>query len=140
MAARVTFSGHLTGSIPISQWVRPTNLFHLTPGPNASFAFQHDANFITDTGETLTIFDNGSSGIAGRPLPTNATESRGIQLHLNFSTMTATLDQQYLSPTHFLSTSQGNVQMLSNGNAFLGWGGQWYGEACLMYFANSTNS
>ena len=102
----------------------------LMTGPNASFAFQHDANFITNSRDTVTIFDNGSSGVAGRPLPTNATQSRGIQLHLNFSTMTATLDREYLSPTQFLATSQGNVQILPNGNAFLGWGGQWYGEAC----------
>jgi hypothetical protein len=28
--------------------------------------------------------------------------------------------------------------MLPNGNVFLGWGGQWYGEVCLTYSAMLT--
>ena len=96
-------------------------------GNGTRFAYQHDAKFVGNN-NIITIFDNGSDGIAGHPLPTNATQSRGIQLRLNYTSMTVTLEMEFLSPTGLLATSQGNVQSLNNGNKFLGWGGQWYGE------------
>jgi Arylsulfotransferase (ASST) len=36
--------------------------------------------------------------------------------------MTTTLVTEYVHPTEILSVSQGNLQMLPNGNAFVGWG------------------
>jgi hypothetical protein len=38
--------------------------------------------------------------------------------------MSATLVREYTHPNGLLSTSQGNVQVLPNGNAFVGWGSE----------------
>jgi hypothetical protein len=43
-------------------------------------------------------------------------------LHLDMAAMTATLAQDVVHPTEILSVSQGNMQQLANGNAFVGWG------------------
>jgi hypothetical protein len=51
-------------------------------------------------------------------------QSRAIQLRLDEDEMSATLLHQYTSPQQILSTSQGNAQLLSNGNVFVGWGSE----------------
>ena len=42
------------------------------------------------------------------------------------STMTATMVTQFLPPTTRLSSTQGNVQVLADGNVFVGWGSEPY--------------
>lgn len=83
-------------------------------GPNARFAWQHDAR--RQLNGTLTLFDNHESGtgVGGN--------SRGMVLDLDMGTMTATLTYQYIHPTAILSVSQRNMQVLPNGNLFVGWG------------------
>lgn len=83
-------------------------------GPNARFAWQHDAR--RQPNGTLTLFDNheSSADVGGN--------SRGMLLDLDMETMTATLRYQYIHPTAILSVSQGNMQVLPNGNLFIGWG------------------
>jgi hypothetical protein len=80
--------------------------------PGASFAWQHDARRQPDG--TLTLLDNGATP-AVEPL------SRGLILDVDEQAMSAALVRQY---THrkILAGSQGNVQMLENGNVFVGWG------------------
>jgi len=79
-------------------------------GPGTTFALQHDARRQADG--TITIFDDGQApGF-----------SRGIVLRVDETAMTATLVREYLQPQRLLSTSQGNVQVLPNGNVFIGWG------------------
>jgi hypothetical protein len=81
-------------------------------GPGAHFAWQHDARRQPDG--TLTIFDNGST-------PAVEKLSRGLILELDEQAFSATLVRQYTHPK-ILSGSQGSMQLLGNGNVFVGWG------------------
>jgi hypothetical protein len=82
-------------------------------GPGTGFAYQHDARRQRDG--TITIFDNGAS-------PQVHEQSRGIAVDLDTDGMKATLVQEYTHPKGLLSTSQGNLQVLPNGNVFVGRG------------------
>jgi hypothetical protein len=81
-------------------------------GPGSNFAWQHHARRQADG--TLTVFDNGATPAVERL-------SRGLILDLDERAMTASLLDQY---THadVLAGSQGSVQLLDNGNVFVGWG------------------
>ncbi|MBA3790084.1 MAG: arylsulfotransferase family protein, partial [Rubrobacter sp.] len=81
-------------------------------GPGTRTRFQHDARRQPDG--TITIFDNGA-------LKTDKL-SRGIVLRLDEDAMTATLVKEYPNPDKKLSGTQGNVQVLPDGNVFVGWG------------------
>ena len=82
-------------------------------GEGTRTAFQHDARRQEDG--TITIFDNGAH-------PTIHEQSRAIRLQLDEEEMSATLLREYTSPEKILSTSQGNAQLLPNGNVLVGWG------------------
>jgi hypothetical protein len=84
--------------------------FNMTSGSN--FAWQHDARRQPDG--TLTLFDNGATPAVERL-------SRGLILDVDEQAMTATLLRQYTHPK-ILSGSQGSMQLLANGNVFIGWG------------------
>ncbi len=86
-------------------------------GPGTRTAFQHDARRQEDG--TITIFDNGAA-------PRVHQESRGITVELDEDDMTATLVRVLTSPDRLLATSQGNMQVLPNGNVFIGWGSAGY--------------
>lgn len=79
----------------------------------AAFAWQHDIR-LQDDG-TLTLFDNEGSPRVG---PT----SRGLRLSVDEKTMTTSTVAQYLPPTARHSDTQGNVQVLPDGNVVVGWG------------------
>jgi hypothetical protein len=81
-------------------------------GPGTSFAWQHDARRQPDG--TLTVFDNGATPAVERL-------SRGLILDMDEDAMTAGLVHQYTHP-RVLAGSQGSVQLLDNGNVFVGWG------------------
>jgi Arylsulfotransferase (ASST) len=81
-------------------------------GPGSGFAWQHDARRQRDG--TLTVFDNGAA-------PAVEKQSRGLILDVDEQAMTATLLHQYTHP-RVLAGSQGNTQLLDNGNVFVGWG------------------
>lgn len=83
--------------------------FHL--GPGVAFAWQHDARRQPDG--TITVFDDGSS-------PAVEKESRALQIRLDVKAHTATLVRANANGT--LTGSQGNVQLLRNGDMFVGWG------------------
>jgi Arylsulfotransferase (ASST) len=89
-------------------------------GPGTRFAYQHDARRQHDG--TLTIFDNGLNGAT--LVPRAPDRSRGIIVDLDEDEMTATLVHEYTHPDELLSLSQGNMQVLPNGNVFIGWGSQ----------------
>jgi outer membrane protein assembly factor BamB len=78
----------------------------------AMFAWQHDARRQPDG--TITLFDNG------------ATVSRALMLSVDERRRRVQLVREYRHPHDLLSTSQGNMQVLPNGNVFVGWGGQPY--------------
>jgi Arylsulfotransferase (ASST) len=85
-----------------------------TMGQGTATAFQHDARVLPNS--RLSMFDNATdssdSGIA----------SRGVVLEIDTDAMTATLVHEYVHPDKIVSRSQGNMQMLPNDNAFVGWG------------------
>ncbi len=83
-------------------------------GPGASVAYQHDARM--HAGDLISIFDNHASQRG------HADHSRGVVLKLDMKAMTANLEREYIHSTGILSVSQGNLQLLPNGNAFVGWG------------------
>src|SRR5215213_10295629 len=87
-----------------------TNDFEMAEG--TQFAFQHDARRHPDG--TITIFDNGYIN--------REEQSRGIVVEVDEDKMSATLAREYTYPDKLLSETQGNVQVLPNGNAFVGWG------------------
>ena len=89
-----------------------SSTFALSPG--VRFAWQHDATMRSDG--TISLFDNEAG-------PSEATESRVLQISLNQSSHTASLAGQFTHPAPgILAESQGNVQALPNGDDFVGWG------------------
>jgi hypothetical protein len=91
-------------------------------GKNSSFEmgygtrtdWQHDARRHPE-GE-ITIFDNGG-------IDTDM-QSRGIVVKIDEEKMSATLVGEYTHPNEILAATQGNVQVLPNGNVFVGWGSE----------------
>jgi outer membrane protein assembly factor BamB len=88
-------------------------------GPGARFAFQHDARRQSDG--TVSIFDNGTT-VFHNGIPKAIEESRGIVLELDEEGMTATLVREYTHPDKLFADAAGNMQVLPNGNVFIGWG------------------
>ena len=87
-------------------------------GWGAGFAYQHFAT--TQSGNRLSLFDdNGGPSNTHRP-------SRGLTLQLNFHTMTVRLAQVFDHNPPLRAYNEGSVQMLGDGEAFLGWGGAPY--------------
>jgi hypothetical protein len=81
-------------------------------GKGTRFAWQHDARLRPDG--TMTIFDDEGA-------PPEAPLSRAIRLRLDAKAHTATLVRADTVPG-VLTSSQGNVQELPNGDVFVGWG------------------
>jgi hypothetical protein len=82
-----------------------------TLGNGVRFAWQHDARRQPDG--TTTLFDDEGA-------PPEAPQSRGLVLSVDESTRTASLVRQYTR--NLLAGSQGDMQMLPNGDALVGWG------------------
>jgi hypothetical protein len=83
-------------------------------GEGTWMRYQHDARRQTDG--TITVFDNG--GVH------KDEQSSGIVLELDEGAMTAKLVREYTHPDEILAAVMANVQLLPNGNAFIGWGSQ----------------
>jgi len=88
-------------------------------GPGTRFAFQHDARRQLDG--TISIFDNGTTIFHGG-WPEAIEESRGIVLKLDEEQMSASLVREYTHPDKLHADAAGNMQVLPNGNVFVGWG------------------
>jgi hypothetical protein len=86
-------------------------------GPGTRTAWQHDANWQPDG--TMTIFDNGAS-------PREHLASRGIVLRLDLAHMSVTLVRSFVRQPSLVSESQGDLEPLSGGDWFTGWGQQPY--------------
>lgn len=87
-------------------------------GPGASFSWQHDARMQNDG--TITLFDDGAG------LYKSEKESRGLRLRLNYKTHRATLVHAWTHSPPLLTFSQGNVQVLPDGNKFIDFGSDPY--------------
>jgi hypothetical protein len=82
----------------------------------ATFKLQHDARVQPDG--TLTLFDN-----VAEDLPARGRRSRGMALELDPEQRTASLIREFEHPDGILSPTQGSMQQLDGGGAFIGWGG-----------------
>jgi Arylsulfotransferase (ASST) len=83
--------------------------------PTAQWAWQHHATMSSDT--QMTVFDNST---------TKQAPSRGLLLAVDEGAMTVSLTQEFKAPTGFYAGTLGSVQMMPNGNVFVGWGTQPY--------------
>jgi len=101
-----------TGSVA---WRLGGKQSNFTMGPGTAFAWQHDARRQPDG--TITIFDDEAG-------PKVRDASRAIDLRLDTTKRTATLVRALEHPGKLLAASQGNEQVLSNGDVFVGWGSQ----------------
>ncbi|MBR0599345.1 arylsulfotransferase family protein [Sinanaerobacter chloroacetimidivorans] len=90
-------------------------------GPKAGFAWQHDARY--RPGNRISLFDDACCASSSSPPEGQA---RGLILQLDFQSMTAYKDRTYYHDPALYVPSQGNVQGLSNGNQFVGWGQEPY--------------
>lgn len=87
-------------------------------GAGTATAFQHDATL--QPNGTITVFDNGA-------VPKVQPYSRALTLQINSQAKTETLLSSYSHSSPSLSSgSQGNVQTLSDGDTFVGWGAEPY--------------
>lgn len=82
---------------------------------DAQWAWQHHATMWDST--TLTLFDNSS---------TRGPLTRALQLNVDESAMTVSLVRAFANPTGFYSGTFGSVQLMPNGEVFVGWGAQPY--------------
>jgi hypothetical protein len=87
-------------------------------GSGTTTAFQHAALLQPDG--TVTIFDDGAGP------PTVHKYSRGIRVSLDTTHMAATLVREYDHSPQISAAFEGNVQQLSGGDVFMGWGQQPY--------------
>ena len=88
-------------------------------GEGARFAFQHDARRLPDG--NISIFDNGNT-VFRSGFPEAVQESRAIVLELDKRKMSASLVGEYTHPDKQYADAAGNVQVLPNGDVFVGWG------------------
>lgn len=79
------------------------------------FSWQHDARFLPNN--LISMFDDNSY---------SSVPSHGLILQLDLVNMTASIDRTYYHNPNITVESQGNVQSLSNGNKFVGWGQSQY--------------
>jgi hypothetical protein len=95
---------------------------------NVAFAFQHDARWRPDG--QISIFDNDCCGFIPQPSgppkpapPIHGSQSRGLLMKLDEASGTVSFvgERKLYDLT---SGTQGNMQVLPNGNAFMGWGQQ----------------
>jgi hypothetical protein len=82
-------------------------------GSGTGTAWQHDVTWQPD--HTLTIFDNGAT-------PKEHSQSRVIHERIDWSHREVTLIGRDARTPALLSGSQGNDQILPDGNSFVGWG------------------
>lgn len=89
--------------------------------PLLSMAWQHHAQFYPGRDEKeITLFDNHGNEINGWGCTENC--SRGVHFRLDASHKQVQLLHEYLHPVGLWSINQGSLQVLANGNVFIGWG------------------
>lgn len=88
----------------------------------AEFSWQHDARFLPNN--FVSMFDDNSDNSLEPGPP-----SHGLILQLDLVNMAANVYRIYFHDPNIIVASQGNVQSLSNGHKFVGWGqSQYYSE------------
>lgn len=97
-----------------------------TIDPAAEFSWQHDARFLSSTPTTNTISMFDDNCCEGDTVPPGTPYAHGLVLQLDLNAMNASLQTSYYHDPLIHVSSQGNVQSLSNGNKFVGWGQSQY--------------
>ena len=84
------------------------------PAQAVRFAFQHDARL--HPGGVLTLFDNGA-------IPKVEPYTRPLVMKLDIAKRRARVVKTFLRPKKLSSPYEGDIQLLPDGGAFVGWGG-----------------
>jgi Arylsulfotransferase (ASST) len=82
-------------------------------GPGTSLAFQHHVR--SQSGGLFTVFDDGAA-------PQVHSHSRGLVERVDVATRTVTLVRELDHSPQLVSSYEGSVQLLANGDEFVGWG------------------
>jgi hypothetical protein len=82
----------------------------------ARFWWQHDAR--PHGSAVITVFDNAGPG--------KERQSRGLILSVDDAAKRVELRREFVHPAGFIAGTLGNVQLMSDGGAFIGWGSQSY--------------
>jgi hypothetical protein len=105
-------------------WVlggRRNNFLDLSDGRATDFRYQHDARWHNNY-TTISLFNNGAQAPNQEE---NTHYSRAMKITIdtsNSTAMTAKLETQYINTLQISSSSQGNMQVLPNGNTLVGYG------------------
>lgn len=86
-------------------------------GPGASFSWQHHIRRLGT--KQMTVFDDAA-------YPPEASQSRGLILNVDTTHKRVSLANAYTHPAKLLTYYEGSVQVLPNGNVFVGWGTEPY--------------
>ncbi|KAF2711583.1 hypothetical protein K504DRAFT_500243 [Pleomassaria siparia CBS 279.74] len=117
----VTYINGKTGKIIWVLGGRKNNFADLSDGRATDFRYQHDARWHNNY-TTISIFNNGAQAPNNAE---NAQFSRAMKIDIdtsNSTAMTTKLDTQYINTLQISSSSQGNMQILPNGNTLVGYG------------------
>ncbi len=82
-------------------------------GPGTNFEWQHDARL--HRGSILTVFDDAA-------VPPEESESSAKELSVNVNTGLVSLVSRFTHSPPLLAGSQGNAELMSNGDMMVGWG------------------
>jgi Arylsulfotransferase (ASST) len=115
ISARNTWTAYLiSGTTGQIAWRLGGKMSSFTIGQGAAFAWQHDVELLPDG--TVSVFDNEDT-------PPEASESKALDISLDAASHSATLvDERAYPGRGILAPSQGDVQLLANGDDFVGWG------------------
>ncbi|HTX01292.1 MAG TPA: arylsulfotransferase family protein [Acidimicrobiales bacterium] len=86
-------------------------------GPATNFYWQHHSRLVSPG--TLTVFDDGAT-------PDEEPRSRGLVHAVDDTARTVRLTKAFTHPANLLTPYEGSMQLLSDGGAFIGFGGQPY--------------
>lgn len=86
-------------------------------GRGTGFSYQHD--FRRHANGTFSLFDNADGE---GPLKATAKSSKGMIFRINPARKTTSLVKAFYHPSGLLTPSQGNTELLPDGNVFVGWG------------------
>jgi EmrB/QacA subfamily drug resistance transporter len=94
-------------------------------GKAASFEWQHDVRL--HTGGVVTMFNDNCCQISGAGFYiAPAGPSAGLELRLHMKDRTVSVLAKYQHPNKVSAAYMGDLQLLPNGNVFIGWGEQPY--------------
>jgi Arylsulfotransferase (ASST) len=126
VSMRNTWGGYLvnasTGQIVWTLGTRANNSF--TFGSGATFEWQHDMEL--HSGNEVSLFDDACCALGGSQFTSPFGQSRGLVLSLNTTAHTATVVHQYTHNPSLETSTQGNTQLLSDGDVVIGWGAEPY--------------